>query len=58
MSIQDITQSSLDTLPSCPVILDGLVACSASIDCPHRAECAEKEKALDAILEKLARGDI
>lgn len=58
MIIKDTTQSSLDTLPPCPVILDGLAACSAAIDCPYREECAEKEKVLNAILEKLARGDI
>lgn len=58
MSIQDIVQHLEDNLPTCPVILDGLAACSAAIDCPHRAECEEKEKALDVILERIAKGDI
>lgn len=57
-TINDIASSCLRTIPTCPIILEGLAACSAAIDCPHRAECAEREKALDVVLEKIARGEI
>lgn len=51
MTIHDIAQSCLDTLPECALILDDLPACPS--DCPHKAKCDERQKALDAVLMAL-----
>lgn len=56
--IDDIAASCLRTLPSCPVIFDGLDTCLDAPDCPHKAECEERERALDVVLERIARGEI
>lgn len=58
MTRDDIAQSAPGTLPACPVMRAGLCACSAAMNCPRRAECTEKEKTLDAILVRIARGEI
>ena len=56
MTIHDIAQSCLDTLPECALILDDLPACPS--DCPHKATCEEKDRAVDAVLLELAGGEI
>lgn len=56
MTIHDIAQSCLDTLPDCALILDGLPACPP--DCPHKAKCDERQKALDLYLVRMVEEEI
>lgn len=56
MTIHDIAQSCLDTLPECALILDDLPACPS--DCPHKAKCDERQKALDLYLVRMVEGEI
>lgn len=56
MTAQEVLQSYLTALLTCPVILDHLPDCPA--DCPHKATCEEKDRAVDAVLLELAGGEI
>ena len=56
MTAQEVLQAYLKALLTCPVILNHLPACPAN--CPHKAVREEKDRAVDAVLLELVRGEI